>query len=209
MEPKSQAGAARRFLFYPIFILLCEMVVLAVGQSFVEQRQLETRGQTTDATAILTQYKAAGRAGGAYYMLYQFRYNGSWHQGEWQTTEAWVKAAKIPAPIRVVFLPDNPAISWAPDVGVHRSLALKAVCVVVSFGLAVFLAVKVLGAWLRSGQPFSVLGMGLIVASWVLTALEVLEIFPAPVLLTMLAMGCVCVAAGLSPLVWPTKGMKK
>jgi hypothetical protein len=186
------------FLLFPILILICETLGLSVGQSSVEEYRLQSHGRVTDGTAFFTEYKAAGKAGGAYYVRYIFDYNGIRYKGEWQTSEAWVHATKLPANIHVRFLPENPAISWPPDVGVHRSLVLNALFLLVCLFVAAYLGAKVFLAWRRTGMRRWALAIALIVSSLVLTALCVFDI--APLLTAMLGLGCVIVAAGLSPL---------
>src|SRR5579859_5825372 len=112
------------FLIFPLLILICEIAALSVGQSSVEQYQLESRGEITEGTAFFTEYQQAGRSGGAYYVRYNFDHNGIRHRGDWKVSEGWVHATKLPAKIRVQFLPDAPAINRPVDVGVHTPLVL-------------------------------------------------------------------------------------
>jgi hypothetical protein len=184
------------FLAFPLVILLCETLGLSVGRSSVEQYQVETHGTIVDGKAFFTEYKAAGRSAGAYYVRYVFNYNGVRYKGEWHTTEAWVRSNRLPTMVRVQFLPDNPANNWPPDVGVHRSLPLKLLFVFLCLCAVAYLAPKVISAWLRSGMPRSGLGIWLTVLSWPMMAAAAFDV--VPLLFVLLSMGCVMVAAGFS-----------
>ena len=74
MATIAESKAWTVFLAFPLLILICETLGLGVGKSSVEQYLLKSRGTTTDGTAFFTQYKPAGRAGGAYYV----RFASSW-----------------------------------------------------------------------------------------------------------------------------------
>src|SRR5260370_28942479 len=98
------------------------------------------------------------------------------YKGEWQTSEAWVHATKLPTVIRVRFLPDKPAINWPADVGVHRSLPLKILFLLASLLGVGYLGARVLSAWYRSNVPWSPAAIALTVSSWALMALAVFEV---------------------------------
>src|ERR1051325_2876935 len=147
----AEAKTLMFFLGFPLVILLCEPLVLSVGRSWVEQYQVESRGQVVDGKAFFAEYKPAGRGAGAYYVRYVFKHNGVRYKGEWQTTEAWVRSTRLPTTVRVQFLAENPANNWPPDVGVRRSLPLKLLFVFLCLCAIGYLVPKVISAWLRSG----------------------------------------------------------
>jgi hypothetical protein len=149
----AEAKTLMVFLGFPLVLLLCETLGLSVGRSAVEQHLLESRGKMVDGKAFFTEYKPAGRSAGAYYVRYAFNYNGIRHEGEAQTSEGWVRSTRLPATIRVQFVPDNPALNWPPDVGVQRSLRLKLLFVFLCLCAVPYLASKVILAWLRGGMP--------------------------------------------------------
>jgi hypothetical protein len=186
------------FLALPLLILLGEVLGLSTARSAVEQYLIETRGVLTNGRAFYGDYKPTGRSRGGYSVRYVFYHNGTRYIGECQTTEAWARATKLPATIRVQFLANNPAMSWPPDVGVHRSLSLKILSLLFCLISVAWLATKVISAWHRSGLRWRRLAIALTIVSWPLEALAAFDV--APLLNVLLAMGCVLVAAGFAPL---------
>ena len=192
-EPESRAYIV--FLIFPLLISLCEILGIAVGQSAVEHYKIDHRGAITNGTAIVAGFERAGRGGGAYFVRYIFHYKDIRSAGHCKTTEAWVKATRLPTTIRVRFLPEKPASSWPLDVGVRTPMPVKMLFVLLGLAGMVYFAGRVFSAWHRSGNRWSPLAMGLIVSSWVFTALCGFDV--VPMLTVMLGLGCICVAGGL------------
>jgi len=195
MPTNSESKAYIVFLIFPLLISLCEIAGLSIGQSAMEDYEIDHRGMMTEGRAIIAGFERAGRGGGAYFVRYIFHYKDIRYSGHFKTTEAWVKDTRLPTTIRVQFLPEKPDVNWPPDVGVRTPMLVKIIFLLLAFVGGLYLAGKVFSAWHRSGNRWSPLAMGLIVSSWVFTGLCVFGV--VPMLTVMLGMGCVVVAAGL------------
>src|SRR5579863_4195771 len=95
-------------------ILFCGFVFASIGQihDVIARVRLERYGIFAGGTALRSEYRS-GRGGG-YYVHYVFKYNQTTYQSERLVKESWIQATKLPAPIRVQFLPDNPDSNWLP-----------------------------------------------------------------------------------------------
>jgi len=64
-----------------------------------------------------------GKGGYFYAARYIFNYNHTTYFGEAVVMDAWAKTAVVPEPVQIQFVPENPNLSRAPNIGNHRSLA--------------------------------------------------------------------------------------
>ena len=125
MPAKRQNQPYVVFLIFPLLSLTLLILSYSVANACLLHYRMIKHGVLTDGTPYFTEYAAPGRSASAYYVRYLFKLNGAEYRGEWYARKDWVKTTKLPATIRIQYLPDAPNINWPPDVAPNRSMPLE------------------------------------------------------------------------------------
>ncbi len=152
MPSKKRTKASTVFVIFPCLIVALATLGYSVADSCIQEHAIERHGLITNGMAYFTEFKGMPRGGGAYHVRYLFYYNGTKYNCESQALDNWVNTTKLPAEIRIQFLPDRPDINRLPDVGIHRSVLLEVLFLVFCLSLISYLGRKIVLALLNKPQ---------------------------------------------------------
>jgi hypothetical protein len=141
----SRTEAKKIAVFFGV-LLLFYMAICSIGfRAYSRQHFIDRHGIVTQGSVTSVVYRHGYKSGG-YIVNYSFDCNGVTYHGSSAATTSWAQTATQSVPIRVKYIPDNPALNWPPDIGVTNSLLLAALPLLIGLGLFGFIIIAVLRA---------------------------------------------------------------
>lgn len=141
------------FIIFPLASIALAILGYSVANACRQHYRMVKHGAITEGTAYLTEYNGAGRAANAYKVRYLFKLNGADFRGEWQARTDWVKTTKLPALIRIQYLPDNPNINWPLDIAPSRSMPIETFFIFICLTAIVWMLTAIIHALRSNRRP--------------------------------------------------------
>jgi hypothetical protein len=130
-----------------MIILLLLLVGGMLAVRCVRDCRIDSRGIITTGMALSTEIGHTRAAGNFDVLHYEFEYNGKTYHDAVALSgegESWLRRTALPAKIRIKFVPDDPTLSWPPDIGGRDLLWMCVLVAIVFWGMAAYMTVRVI-----------------------------------------------------------------